>query len=46
MMEQHGILSPFQMECILTQTLMITFISTWIKSLITQQIPEEKRITQ
>ena len=39
MMDRRGKLSPFQMECILTLTLMITFINTWNKRIITQLMP-------
>ena len=43
MMEQHGTLLLLQMECIPTLISMITSISIWCKSLITQQTPKDKK---
>ena len=46
MMEGLGKQLLLQMECIPTQILMIIFISTWNKSLTTQQIRVEKKPIQ
>ena len=42
-MEQHGKLSPLQTVCIPILTLMTTFINTWNKKIITQQMPRVKK---